>query len=129
MNDAAPQDEVVGGGADTAKLIVAILLVIAGIVAFYVLSARPDWQRWGAVTAGVVLAIAVFGSSARGKAVWQFALESRMELRKVVWPTRQETFVTTAVVFGFVIIAGLFFYGLDAFLSWVTKQLTGQQGG
>jgi len=129
MNDAAPQNEVVGDGADTAKLIVAVVLLIAGIAAFYVLSARADWQRWGAVVAGVALAIAVFGSSARGKAVWQFALESRMELRKVVWPTRQETFVTTAVVFGFVIIAGLFFYGLDAFLSWVTKLLTGQQGG
>jgi len=47
----------------------------------------------------------------------------------VVWPTRQETLVTTAVVFGFVIIAGLFFYGLDAFLSWITKLLTGEQGG
>jgi preprotein translocase subunit SecE len=129
MNDAAPQDEVVGGGADTAKLIVAIVLVIAGIAGFYLLAAQPDWQRWGAVAVGVVLAIAVFGSSARGKAVWLFVLESRMELRKVVWPTRQETFVTTAVVFGFVIIAGLFFYGLDAFLSWVTKLLTGEQGG
>ncbi len=129
MNDAAPQNEVVGGGADTAKLIAAVALLIAGIAAFYVLSARADWQRWGAVAAGVALAMVVFASSARGKAVWQFALESRMELRKVVWPTRQETFVTTAVVFGFVIIAGLFFYGLDAFLSWVTKLLTGEQGG
>ena len=129
MNDSAPQDEEVGSGADTAKLIVAIVLVIAGIAAFYVLSGRPDWQRWCAVAVGVVLAIAVFGSSARGKAVWQFMLESRMELRKVVWPTRQETLVTTAVVFGFVIIAGLFFYGLDLFLSWATKLLTGEQGG
>jgi preprotein translocase subunit SecE len=129
MNDAAPQNEVVGGGADTAKLIAAVALLIAGIAAFYVLSAHADWQRWGAVAAGVALAMVVFASSARGKAVWMFVLESRMELRKVVWPTRQETFVTTAVVFGFVIIAGLFFYGLDAFLSWVTKLLTGEQGG
>ena len=129
MNDSAPQDEEVGSSADTAKLIVAIVLVVAGVAAFYVLSGRPDWQRWGAVAAGVVLAIAVFGSSARGKAVWQFMLESRMELRKVVWPTRQETLVTTAVVFGFVIVAGLFFYGLDLFLSWATKLLTGEQGG
>ena len=128
MNDAAPEQDLVGGGADTAKLVTAIVLVIAGIVAFYVLPTQSDWARWGAVVAGVVLAIAVFGSSPRGKAVWQFMLDSRMELRKVTWPTRQETFVTTAVVFGFVIIAGLFFYGLDAFLAWATKLLTGQQG-
>jgi preprotein translocase subunit SecE len=128
MNDAAPQHEEVGGGADTAKLAAAIALVIAGIVGFYLLPSQSDWQRWGAVAAGVVLAIVVFGTSARGKAVWQFVLDSRMELRKVVWPTRQETGMTTAVVFGFVIIAGLFFYGLDLFLSWATKLLTGQGG-
>jgi preprotein translocase subunit SecE len=128
MNDAAPQGEEVGGSADTIKLTAAILLVIAGLAGFYVLQARADWQRWGAVAAGIVLAIAVFASSARGKALWQFALDSRMELRKVVWPTRQETGMTTAVVFGFVIIVGLFFYGLDLFLSWATRLLTGQGG-
>jgi preprotein translocase subunit SecE len=128
MNDAASQGEEVGGSADTIKLTAAILLVIAGLAGFYVLQARADWQRWGAVAAGIVLAIAVFATSARGKALWQFALDSRMELRKVVWPTRQETGMTTAVVFGFVIIVGLFFYGLDLFLSWATRLLTGQGG-
>jgi preprotein translocase subunit SecE len=128
MNDAAPQGEEVGGSADTIKLTAAILLVIAGLAGFYVLQARADWQRWGVVAAGIVLAIAVFATSARGKALWQFALDSRMELRKVVWPTRQETGMTTAVVFGFVIIVGLFFYGLDLFLSWATRLLTGQGG-
>jgi preprotein translocase subunit SecE len=128
MNDAAPENAEVGGGADTAKLVAAIALLVAGIVVFYLLSERPDWQRWSAVAAGVLLGIAVFASSARGKAVWQFALDSRMELRKVSWPTRHDTFVTTAAVFVFVIVAGLFFYGLDLFLSWATKLLTGQQG-
>jgi preprotein translocase subunit SecE len=129
MNDAAPQGEEVGGNTDTMKLAAAIVLVIAGIVAFYMLSNRADWQRWGSVAAGVVLGLAVFVSSARGRAVWQFVLESRLELRKVVWPTRHETVVTTAVVFGFVIFSGFFFYLLDLFLSWATKLLTGQQGG
>ncbi len=128
MNDAAPQGEEIGGSADTIKLTAAIVLVIAGLAGFYVLQARADWQRWGAVAAGIALAIAVFATSARGKALWQFVLDSRMELRKVVWPTRQETGMTTAVVFGFVIIVGLFFYGLDLFLSWATRLLTGQGG-
>ena|SRR5665213_1214807 len=127
MNDVAPEPGI-GGSADVFKLVSAILLVIAGIAAFYVLQAQADWLRWSAVVVGVVLAVAVFGSSARGKAVWQFMLDSRLELRKVVWPTRQETITTTAVVFGFVIIAGLFFWGLDLFLSWATRLLTGQGG-
>ena len=127
MNDAAQQPSV-GGGVDVAKLVVAVLLVIAGIVAFYVLQAQADWVRWSAVAAGIVLAIVVFGSSARGRAVWQFVLDSRQELRKVAWPTRQETAQTTLVVFVFVVVVGLFFWGLDLFLSWVMGFLTGQGG-
>jgi preprotein translocase subunit SecE len=116
----------VGDGVDNAKLAASILLVLAGIVAFYVLHAQADWLRWLAVVAGVALAVVVFGSSARGRTFWQFMSDARQELRKVVWPTRQETTMTTAVVFGFVIIAGLFFWGLDVFLSWATRLLSGQ---
>ena len=127
MNEAVP-DHNAGGGADTAKLVVAILLVLGGIAAFYVLSARADWMRWLAVVAGVALAIIVFGSSARGQSFWEFVVESRVELRKVVWPTRQETGMTTLAVFLFVIVAGTFFWVLDVFLSWATRMLTGQGG-
>jgi preprotein translocase subunit SecE len=127
MNEAVPEHSA-GGGADNAKLVVAILLVLGGIAAFYVLAARADWMRWLAVVAGVALAIIVFGSSARGQAFWEFVVESRVELRKVVWPTRQETAMTTLAVFLFVIVAGTFFWVLDVFLSWATRMITGQGG-
>ncbi len=127
MNDATPQPGV-GGSADAVKLVAAALLVIAGIVAFYVLPTQSDWVRWGAVAAGIVLAVAVFASSARGREVWQFVLDSRLELRKVSWPNRQETTTTTFAVFIFAIVMGVFFWALDLFLSWATKFLTGQGG-
>jgi preprotein translocase subunit SecE len=127
MNEAVPQHGA-GGGADTAKLVVAILLVIAGIAAFYVLNAQAQWLRWAAVVVGVALAVLVFGSSTNGKGFWQFVLDSRSELRKVVWPSRQETGVTTLAVFLCVIFAGVFFWLLDVFLSWATRLLTGQGG-
>ena len=97
-----------------------------GIVAWEIVDEASIWP--GALVAGLVLAAAVFGISASGRAFWRFMLDSRIELRKVVWPTRQETFQMTAVVFGFLAVAGLFFWVLDLFLAWATKMLTGQGG-
>ena len=114
--------------ADKAKITVTILLVIGGIAAYYVLSAQAAWIRWVAVLGGIVLGIAVFASSKPGRDFWQFMLDSRIELRKIVWPSRQETGMTTLVVFGFVIVAGLFFWVLDLVLAWATRALTGQGG-
>jgi preprotein translocase subunit SecE len=117
-----------GSAADTAKMTVAILLVVGGIAAYYVLVAQPAWMRWVSFAGGLVFGIAVFASSKHGRDFWQFMLDSRIELRKVVWPSRQETGQTTLIVFGFVIVAGIFFWVLDLVLAWATRQLTGQGG-
>ncbi len=111
---------------DKVKAAAAGVLAAGGIAAYYVLAAQPAWQRWLAVVAGIVLALAVLVWSQYGRSFWQFVLDSRVELRKVVWPSRQETGMTTLVVFGFVIIAGLFFWTLDLVLAWATKALSGQ---
>jgi preprotein translocase subunit SecE len=112
--------------ADKAKITVTILLVIGGIAAYYILSAEPAWMRWLAVLGGIVLGILVYASSKPGRDFWQFMLDSRVELRKIVWPGRQETGMTTLIVFVFVVVAGLFFWALDLALAWATRVLTGQ---
>jgi preprotein translocase subunit SecE len=116
------------GASDKAKLTAAILLLLAGVVGYYVFAAQPTWQRWMAVVAGLALAIVLFVWSQYGRNFWQFMLDSRIELRKIVWPTRQETGMTTLVVFGFVIVAALFFWALDLGLAWATRHLSGQGG-
>ena len=116
------------GTADKVKLAVAILIVIAGVVGYYVLAAQPSWLRWLAVAGSLVLAGVVVGFSHYGTQFRRFVELSRIELRKIVWPTRDDTLKTTAVVFGFVIIAGLFFWGLDWVLALATRFLTGQGG-
>jgi preprotein translocase subunit SecE len=78
------------------------------------------------VAAGLVLAILVVAMSRYGTALKQFVLDSRVELRKIVWPSRNETGMTTLVVFVFVIAAGLFFWLLDFVLAWATRAFTGQ---
>jgi preprotein translocase subunit SecE len=128
MNEQAQDQNASSEIAGIMTVALAIALLIAGIAAFYLLDTRPDWQRWGSTGVGVIAAIAVFALSPMGRRFWQFILDSRVELRKVVWPSRQETLQTTAVVFGFIVIAGLFFWILDLLLAWATRLLTGQGG-
>ena len=116
------------GGADVARLVLAIALVVAGVAAFYVLDSAPIWARWLAVVAGLALGLGVIATSVYGRTVIQFVLDSRVELRKIVWPDRRETGVTTLVVFAFVVIGGGFFWLVDLILAWATRHLTGQGG-
>jgi preprotein translocase subunit SecE len=127
MNEVVPEQGA-GGAADTFKLVVAALLVVAGIAGFYLLGAQSAWLRWLAVAAGIALAAVVFATSGSGRDFWHFVQDSRTELRKVVWPTFDETRNTTLIVFALVIMAGLFFWMLDLSLSWVTRHFTGQGG-
>jgi preprotein translocase subunit SecE len=126
MNDEVKTQTAAPSGADTAKLIAAIILVLGGIVAFYVLKSRPEsWASWVAMFGAMLLGVLLFAFSRYGGNFWQFFLESRVELRKVFWPTRQETFTTTMVVLVFVAIASTFFWVLDLLLAYATKFFTG----
>ena len=116
------------GGADTAdkaRLVAAVVLVLAGLAAYYVLDTQPAWVRWGAVVGGVVLAAAVLFASQYGRDLRQFVLDARTELRKVVWPSGADTRRMGFYVFLFVVIAGVFFWVVDLVLAWATRHLTG----
>jgi preprotein translocase subunit SecE len=127
MNDEAKQTSAAQAEGGTVQLIAAIVLAVGGIVAYYLLQSRPEaWARWAALGGGLVLGVLVFVFSPYGRRFWQFVLESRVELRKVFWPTRQETFTTTLVVLGFVAVASVFFWLLDLMLASVTRFFTGQ---
>ena len=126
MNDEVRQQTAVPAGADTAKLVAAIILVIGGVVAYYVLKGRPEvWASWVAMLGAMLAGVLLFAFSRYGSNFWQFVLESRIELRKVFWPSRQETFTTTMVVLVFVVIASTFFWLLDLLLAYATKFFTG----
>jgi preprotein translocase subunit SecE len=113
---------------DTAKLIAAVAILVGGIAAFYMLGTLPIALRWVIVLAALGAGIAVALQSSQGRAFWQFVQGSRVELRKVVWPTGQETGQTTLVVVVAVLIMGIFFWLLDMGLGAVTRALTGQGG-
>ena len=129
MNDEAKQTSAAQAEGGTVQLIAAIVLLVGGIVGFYVLETRPEaWASWAALFGGGLLAVLVFAFSPNGTRFWQFVLEARVELRKVFWPSRQETFTTTMVVLVFVAFASVFFWLLDLMLAYATKFFTGQSG-
>jgi preprotein translocase subunit SecE len=112
---------------DAAKLAAGVAIVAGGVAGFYLLTAQPIWLRWIIVLAAIVLGALVSLQSYQGKTFWSFVQGSRVELRKVVWPNRQETMQVTIVVFVMVIVLALFFWGLDTLLALLTRYLTGQE--
>ncbi|RDZ27636.1 preprotein translocase subunit SecE [Lysobacter silvisoli] len=125
MNSKVEQHDSASAG-DLAKYVVAVLLVGAGVFAFYWFS---DWAtplRALAVVAGLVAAAALFMTSAKGHQTREFLSESRFELRKVVWPTRQEAMRTTWVVMIAVTIISLilaaFDLGIGALIEFILRR-------
>ena len=114
-------------GGDIVKYALALLLAVAGLFAFYWFDGQwPTGVRVLAVVAGLVAGAAVFMATAKGAETREFLSEARFELRKVVWPTRQETLQTTLVVFVAVLVMGIFFWILDWILGSVTAALAGR---
>ncbi|KAB8314485.1 preprotein translocase subunit SecE [Tolypothrix campylonemoides VB511288] len=112
--------------ADIAKYAIALLLVGAGVFAFYWFEQWPTALRALAVAGGLVLGAAVFMLTAKGAQTREFLSESRFELRKVVWPTRQEALRTTWVVMIAVAVIALILAGFDLVIQTLIKLLLGR---
>ena len=113
---------------DTAKLVAAVAILVGGVAAFYVLDSYPAAVRWLIVLVAVAAGIFVALQSAQGRELWQFIQGSRVELRKVVWPTREETTKMFMVVVAAIVALAIFFWILDWILGAITRALTGQGG-
>jgi preprotein translocase subunit SecE len=113
---------------DTALIWLSVLALLLGIVAFYWYDELQLPLRLAMVVAGVAAAVGLSWFTWYGREFRQFAVAARIELRKVVWPEREETIKTTYVVFGFAILMGLFFWLLDMGLTFLTRLLGGQTG-
>ena len=111
---------------DKIKLVVALLLVVTGIVAFHYFTDKALVVRVLSVFGGLIAGGLLFLTTVWGQQFRVYAQESVDETRKVVWPTRKETLQTTAIVFAFVVVMALFLWLVDASLLWVVKKLIGR---
>ncbi len=113
---------------DTVKLVLAAAVLVGGIAAYYIYENESLLLRVAAVLVAFGIGAFIAFQSAQGQALWTFIQGSRVEIRKVIWPTRQETMQTTLTVMVFALFMGVFFWMLDLFLLWGTRLVTGQGG-
>lgn len=109
--------------ADKIKLVLAALLLAAGVAGFYYLGDNAAIVRLAAIVAGAAAAIAVAWFTAPGQQFLVFARDAVTEVKKVVWPTRKESLQTAGIVFAFVLVMALFLWLSDKTLEYLLYDL------
>lgn len=117
--------EAPSNGLDTVKLAVALLLALGGIVAFYLFADLPRVARVVGLIAIVLVAVFVAMQTEKGRALAGFVSDAQIEVRKVVWPTRQETMQTTLAVLVVVTVSAIILWLLDMLLGVLVRWLMG----
>ena len=111
-------------GSEILKLMASLAILVGSIYIFYSYSDLSVLIRALLIIFSVIVATLIFFTTQRGNIFWGFLQGSRVEMRKVVWPTKQETLQTALTVFIFVLIIGIFFWMLDFLLLYITTSIT-----
>jgi len=108
---------------DKVKWIFAVVLLITAIVASYYYQ-RPAGLRWGILIVGIGASLGLAAYTPRGRQLLRFCIEARAELRKVVWPTREETIRATFLILGMIFLSAILLWAVDSMVwrivAWVT---------
>tara|TARA_A100000164_G_scaffold137044_1_gene121686 strand:- start:247 stop:618 length:372 start_codon:yes stop_codon:yes gene_type:complete len=112
-------------GIDRLRWLVAISLIVAGVGGNWYFQSESLLVRVAALLSIMGLAVLVIWNSRKGKEIVSLLRESRSEVRRVVWPTNQETNQTTLVVLVIVLIFSLILWGLDSLLGWIISSIIG----
>ncbi len=110
---------------DSIKWLIVIALIVVGVVANQYFASESILYRVLGLVVLAAVAFFVAVQTAKGQAFLTLAKESRAEIRKVVWPNRQETTQTTLIVVVVVLIMALLLWGLDSFLGWLVSLIVG----
>ncbi|AAY39591.1 preprotein translocase subunit SecE [Pseudomonas syringae pv. aptata] len=120
-----PKAEASDSRFDMLKWLLVVVLVVVGVVGNQYYSAEPILYRVLALLVIAAAAAFVALQTGKGKAFFVLAKEARAEIRKVVWPTRQETTQTTLIVVAVVLVMALLLWGLDSLLGWLVSLIVG----
>ena len=114
-----------GNDNGTPLLLMSLVLLLAGIVAFYYFSEIRLFYRVLGLFAVLGLSGYITYQTSFGKTIYTYVLESKVELKKVAWPTKQETTQTALGVIVIVVIIGILLWLLDMLLAWAIGTLYG----
>ena len=121
----AKQIDNLKSGSDQWKTILAVVIVVAALALYYINPFNFNSLTKVLVTlVWFVVAGGVFIKSSQGDRFQHFLKETRIELRKVVWPNRQETFKTTGIIMIAVVIVAIFLWIVDAFFTWGVQSIS-----
>ena len=110
---------------DLLKWLAVAALVVVGVSGNQLYSAEPILYRVLALLVVAAAAGFVALQTAKGQSFFNLVKEARIEIRKVVWPTRQETTQTTLMVVAVVLVMALLLWGLDSLLGWIVSSIVG----
>jgi len=113
---------------DAVKFAASAVLTALGVMAFYYLADSGRLLRLLALLAPLGAAVAIALLTGPGQELISFARDTQIEVKKVVWPSRQETIQTTGVIIAIVVVTALFLWILDMLLGGFTRWLLGQGG-
>ena len=120
--------ETTSGKLDTFKLGLSLLILIAALAGFYFYADQALLYRVIGLLVAVGISVGIALQTEKGREIWGYFHDAQIEVRKVVWPTRQETIQTTLLVIGMVIIVAIILWLLDMFLGWSIGLLMGHGG-
>jgi preprotein translocase subunit SecE len=109
---------------DVVKWSLAALMLLLGLGGFYYFSDASTLARVLGLLASFAVAIGLAFKTVQGRRGWGFIQDTHLEVRKVVWPSRQETVRTTGLVIVMVIIIALMIWLIDSLLFWIVQSLT-----
>ena len=113
---------------DTVKLGLSLIIAIAALGAFYFFADQSLLYRVIGLLTAAGISVAIALQTEKGRQIWGYFHDAQIEVRKVVWPTRQETLQTTLIVILMVVLVAIILWLLDMFLGWSIGALMGHGG-
>ena len=114
-----------GNSLDVVKWVVVVVLLVAATLGNHYLTDISVFLRWAGVVVLALAALVLALTTGKGRSFIELLKEARVEARKIVWPTRQETWQTTLIVGAVVIVTSLMLWGIDSLFGWAVSAIIG----